>query len=110
MTDREYALLNSADYSSTVCLRKMYKGLRNLRKLAESGNTTAQCIVIDLMDGLQQLKGDQKNYVQDVLIDGWAVWETAAAYDRTSGAVSQSITQALATISKYLSEDGQKNE
>lgn len=110
MTDKEYALLNAADYSSPVCLRKLYKGLRNLQKLAENGNTTAQCIVIDLQDGLAQIRGDQKEYVQDVLINGWAMWETAAMYDRTSGAISQSISQALSAISKYLSEDGQKNE
>ena len=107
MTSKEYALLNAADYSSTASLRKLYKGLNKLKILAESGNTAAQCIYIDLMDGLAQLKGDQKEYVQDVLVDGFLIWETAAMHDRTSGAVSQSITQALQTISKYLTEDGQ---
>lgn len=110
MTNQEYALLNFVDYTSIANLRGLYKNLNKFKIAAEAGNTTAQCVVIDLMDALVQLDLKQQNYLQLVLIEGYTLWEVAVKYDKSSSGISWSITQALCIISKYLTGDGGENE
>jgi len=107
---QEEALMNYVDYSKIPVLRNLYKNLNKLKIAAESGNTTATCVYIDLMDGLEQLHGTQKDYVQWVLIDGINMWEAGNKSNRSTSSVSTSIDHALTKISKYLIEDGQDHE
>jgi DNA-directed RNA polymerase specialized sigma24 family protein len=104
------SLMNYVDYRKLSVLRNLYKNLNKLKIAAESGNTTATCVYIDLNDGLEQLHGNQKDYVQWVLIEGLAMWEAGNMTNRSTSGVSTSIDHALAKISKYLIEDGQDNE
>lgn len=104
------ALMNYVDYSKIQVLRQLYKSLNKLKIAAESGNTTATCVYIDLKDGLEQLHGNQKDYVQWVLIDGINMWEAGNQSNRSTSSVSLSIDHALAKISKYLTEDGVSSE
>ena len=104
------ALSNYVNYSKVSVLRQLYKSLNKLKIAAEAGNTTATCVYIDLMDGLSQLYGNQKDYIQWVLIDGLNMWEAGNMTNRSTSGVSTSIDHALAKISKYLIEDGQDNE
>jgi len=104
------SLMNYVDYSKGPVLRQLYKNFNKLKIAAESGNTTATCVYIDLMDGLSQLHGNQKDYVQWVLIDGINQWEAGNKSNRATSSVSILIDHALIEISKYLTEDGQDNE
>lgn len=104
------SLMNYVDYSKIPVLRQLYKNINKLKIAAEAGNTTATCVYIDLMDGLSQLRGNQKDYIQWVLIDGLNQWEAGNMTNRSTSGVSTSIDHALAKISKYLTEDGVSSE
>lgn len=107
---QEAALMNYVNYSKVPVLRQLYKSLNKLKIAAEAGNTTATCVYIDLKDGLSQLYGNQKDYIQWVLIDGLNQWEAGNKTNRSTSSVSSSIDHALAKISKYLVKDGLQNE
>jgi DNA-directed RNA polymerase specialized sigma24 family protein len=104
------SLMNYVNYSNVPVLRNLYKNFNKLKIAAESGNTTATCVYIDLMDGLSQLHGNQKDYVQWVLIEGLNQWEAGNKSNRSTSSVSISIEHALAKISNYLIEDGVSSE
>jgi hypothetical protein len=105
MTNSEHALLNFVDYGSMANLRGLYKNLNKFKIAAEMGNTTAQCVVIDLMDALVQLDFNQRVYLQMLLVEGYTLWEVAVKYNKSSSGISWSVTQALCSISKYLIGD-----
>jgi DNA-directed RNA polymerase specialized sigma24 family protein len=107
---KEEALINYVDYSKVPVLRNLYKNINKFKVAAESGNTTATCVYIDLKDGLEQLHGNQKEYVQWVLIEGLNMWEAGNKANRSTTSVSTSIDHALSKISNYLTEDGQDHE
>lgn len=107
---QQESLMNYVDYSKIPVLRQLYKNLNKLKIAAESGNTTATCVYIDLKDGLEQLKGSQKDYVEWVLIEGINMWEAGNQSNRSTSNVSSSIDHALIKISNYLVKDGLQNE
>jgi DNA-directed RNA polymerase sigma subunit (sigma70/sigma32) len=54
--EKEVALDNLADYTSITKLKLMYQNIHKLETMMYGGNTTAQCIWIDLTEAMKSNK------------------------------------------------------
>lgn len=98
------SLLNVARYSDLKCLKKLYRNLENLYKLATMGNRAAVVIWVDLTMALEQgdLTDKQLQYLTLHLLEGESLREISEDYEITETSVDDSIQGALKRIQKFL--------
>ena len=101
---QEDALDNLADYSNMVNLKFIFGNILSLRKLAESGNQTALCIVMDLESALNSNVLTQKQ--RQVVIMKFIGKETndyiAQQMNVSETAIRKHIQGAMKRVQRFL--------
>lgn len=104
MIEKEDALDNLADYSSMPHLKHILGNIHRLKKLSESGNQTAMCIVMDLEKALSSniLTEKQKKVVLMKFIGKETNDYIAEQMNISETAVRKHIQGAMKRIQRFL--------
>jgi hypothetical protein len=105
-------LMGMADYNNLKVLKMLYRNLTNMRSLAESGDSVATCIYIDLSTALESgvLTASQKLYITEHLLNSNTIAEIAMDYNKAESTICEHIDGGLKRIQKALREGNLYNK
>jgi len=93
-----YALANQCDYTNKKAVRYILKHIEIFKILAESGNGTAHCVLIDINKAMSTLKTRQKYCVEECLLRGKEQHIVAEELGITQTTVHEHIKKGIRNI------------